>query len=77
MAISITDRDSNYMKKMWGTTKLITDYDGESRILQEVMYDPAKKSKPEMVELFEDSDENSFEYGIEPTYKLNKGQQVL
>jgi len=20
------DRDSNYMKKMWGTTKLITDY---------------------------------------------------
>jgi hypothetical protein len=20
------DRDTNYMKKMWGTTKLITDY---------------------------------------------------
>lgn len=27
-----TDRDANYMKNMWGTTKLITDYHALSKI---------------------------------------------
>lgn len=76
MALSITDRDPNYMRKMWGTNKLITDYDGSSKNLQEVMYDPANKVKQSQ-DLFEDNDMNDFEYGIEPTYKLKKGQQVL
>jgi hypothetical protein len=26
------DRDKNYMKEMWGTTKLVTDYGYESKI---------------------------------------------
>tara|TARA_B100002019_G_scaffold53696_1_gene45829 strand:- start:17 stop:256 length:240 start_codon:yes stop_codon:yes gene_type:complete len=42
------DRDVNYMKKMWGTDSLITDYwslprnnqvDPEERMLSEVMHD--------------------------------------
>ena len=76
MAVSITDRDVNYMKKMWGTNRLITDYESP-KVLQEVMYDPANKVKSEKQDLFEDYDENEFEYGLEPTYKLNKGQKLL
>ena len=76
MAVSITDRDANYMKKMWGTNRLITDYESP-KVLQEVMYDPANKVKSEKQDLFEDYDENEFEYGLEPTYKLNKGQKLL
>jgi len=26
------DRDANYMKEMWGTTKLVTDYDPKEKI---------------------------------------------
>ena len=77
MAVSITDRDSKYMKEMWGTTRLVTDYDRDKKVLQEVMYDPANKCKDSKVELFEESDENEFEYGVEPSYKLNKGQRLL
>lgn len=76
MAVSNVDRDSKYMKEMWGTTKLVTDYTAQ-RVLQEVMYDSGKKNQSSQQELFEDSVENEFDYGIEPTYKLNKGQQVL
>lgn len=77
MAVSITDRDSQYMREMWGTTHLITDYPNDKRVLQEVMFDPANKNKENKVELTETTDENEFEYGIEPTYKLNKGQKLL
>ena len=76
MAVSNVDRDPNYMKSMWGTNKLVTDYDGQ-RVLQEVMYDPANKNSTSKHELYEDFDENEFEYGVEPTFKLNKGQKVL
>jgi hypothetical protein len=78
MAISPVDRDPQYMKDTWGTNQLITDYTADSKkILQEVMYDPATVDKSSKKELFEDSDENFLEYGIEPTYKLEKGKQVI
>lgn len=78
MSISITDRDSKYMKEMWGTTKLVTDYNSnEKKVLQEVMYDPANREKSTKNDIFENYDENEFEYGVEPTYKLNRGQKVL
>jgi hypothetical protein len=68
------------MKEMWGTTKLITDYmpntTEQPKVIQEVMYDPAIKHK-KVEELYEVKEENDFEYGIEPTYKLNQGQKVL
>lgn len=37
------DRDIEYMKKMWGTESLITDYDNvlerKKKIIQEIMHD--------------------------------------
>ena len=39
------DRDPNYIREMWGTAKLITDYDATppKRVIQEVMHDLAPK----------------------------------
>jgi hypothetical protein len=41
MAVSPVDRNEKYMKEMWGTTKLITDYNSlpKKQVLQEVMHD--------------------------------------
>jgi hypothetical protein len=77
MAMSPTDRNLNYMKETWGTNKLITDYERDAKVLQEVLYDPANKVKLDKEELFEEVDENEFEYGIEPSFKLKRGQRVL
>lgn len=60
----MTDRDSKYMREMWGTTKLITDYG--SLELREVVHDEkSKKMKIEENELF--SLDSSWDYGLEPT----------
>lgn len=78
MSKSTTDRDTKYMEQMWGTTSLVTDYGSLSkRVLQEVVYDPANKTKNDIEDIYEESSENDFEYGIEPTFKLNKGQKLL
>jgi hypothetical protein len=39
-----SDRNNQYMKEMWGTTELITDYDNtlDKKLLQEVNYDDSK-----------------------------------
>ncbi len=69
------DRDNNYMREMWGTTKLITDYDKEppKRVIQEVMHDLAPKHDfRKQVELHEkirnDTDYDDWSYGTEPVY---------
>jgi len=69
------DRDKNYMREMWGTTKLITDYENQptKRVLQEVMHDLAPKHDfKKQVELHEkirnDEDYDDWSYGTEPTY---------
>jgi len=69
------DRDREYMKQMWGTTKLITDYDLEpsKRMIQEVMYDHAPihdlKKQTELHEkIRNDEDYDDWSYGTEPTY---------
>ena len=69
------DRDSNYMREMWGTTRLITDYDTVSpkRVIQEVMHDLAPKHDlKRQQELHEkirnDEDYDDWEYGTEPGY---------
>ena len=69
------DRDKNYMYEMWGTTKLITDYDSQppKRIIQEVMHDLAPKHDlKKQTELHEkirnDEDYDDWTYGTEPTY---------
>ena len=77
MAISPVDRNTQYMKDTWGTTRLITDYVVEPKnILQEIMYDPATTNKKVKTELFETS-EDEFSYGIEPTYNINPNQKMI
>jgi len=77
MALSPVDRDVNYMRTMWGTTKLVTDYNPKSKkVLQELMYDPALAEKDTKQELFETNDDE-FLYGIEPSYKINSNQKMI
>ena len=68
-------RDPEYMKKMWGTLKLVTDYNSTptNRVIQEVMHDLAPKHNfAKQSELHEkisnDEDYNDWEYGTEPVY---------
>jgi hypothetical protein len=75
MSFYQVDRDKSYMREMWGTTKLITDYGTEKpkRVIQEIMHDNAPKHDlKKQTELHEkirnDEDYDDWEYGTEPTY---------
>lgn len=72
------DRDKEYMYKMWGTNKLITDYtvSEEKQTLQEIMHDDigkrhnlAEQSKKHQ-KIRNDIDYDDWEYGTEPIYGL-------
>jgi hypothetical protein len=72
------DRNSNYMRQMWGTTKLVTDYDQKptTRVIQEFMNDKAPKHDlKKQTDLHEkirnDEDYDDWEYGTEPVYGKN------
>jgi hypothetical protein len=69
------DRNANYMKKMWGTSHLITDYRTETnqKMLREINNDdltPKKHDFHHQNELHEkirnDNDYDDWEYGTEP-----------
>jgi hypothetical protein len=71
------DRDQSYMYQMWGTTKLITDYDlnTEKRTIQEIMHDDIPNKKHYLREqnqihqqIRNDEDYDDWEYGTEPSY---------
>ena len=68
------DRDREYMKQMWGTTKLVTDYEiSEQKVLQEIMHDTAPKHDlKKQTDLHEkirnDEDYDDWDYGTEPSY---------
>jgi hypothetical protein len=69
------DRDKNYMREMWGTSRLITDYEKvpPTRVIQEVMHDYAPKHNfTKQNELHEkirnDEDYDDWSYGTEPNY---------
>lgn len=69
------DRNTDYMREMWGTTKLATDYAKEpsQRVLQEIMHDYAPKHDfKKQTELHEkirnDMDYDDWSYGTEPSY---------
>jgi hypothetical protein len=67
------DRDREYMRNMWGTTRLTTDYVPEQKVLQEIMHDDAPKHDlKKQTDLHEkirnDEDYDDWEYGTEPTY---------
>ena len=58
----MTDRNVEYMKKMWGTTSLVTDYKPENKkLLREVMDEKFKVAdEPKETELFD-----SWDYGVD------------
>ena len=63
---------------MWGTTKLVTDYDAKltTRVIQEFMNDRAPKHDlKKQTDLHEkirnDEDYDDWEYGTEPVYGKN------
>jgi hypothetical protein len=73
------DRDNEYMKKMWGTSCLATDYFCNTNSLvdkttiQEIMHDEIPKNKFKLSEenhqkIRNDVDYDDWEYGTEPTY---------
>jgi hypothetical protein len=69
------DRNKDYMREMWGTTKLITDYGDlpQKRVIQEVMHDLApkhdlKKQQELHEKIRNDEDYDDWEYGTEPGY---------
>ena len=75
------DRDSNYMKEMWGTTKLVSDYGSmkefdvykeKKKFLQEIMDYENHHDLKKQTELHEkmrnDDDYDDWDYGTEPTY---------
>ncbi len=71
-----TDRDSNYMYSMWGTKKLITDYNNitDKKVIQEIMHDEIPNNKYNLSEkmhrkIRNDEDYDDWEYGSEPIYR--------
>ena len=79
MANSKVDRDVEYMKGMWGTTHLVTDYrqpiDGTRKFMREIAHDnmvPKMKNFEKQNELHQqirnDDDYNDWEYGTEPEF---------
>ena len=71
------DRDSNYMREMWGTTHLITDYHTQpqpkKQVLSEIMHDDMKKHNFKVQDeihqrIRNDEDYDDWEYGTEPSY---------
>jgi hypothetical protein len=81
MGNSPVDRNREYMREMWGTTKLASDYGSMERInvyeekkefLQEIMDYEQKHDLKKQTELHEkirnDEDYDDWEYGTEPNY---------
>ena len=72
------DRDPNYMKEMWGTTELITDYwsrPTQKKMLREIVEDDMTPKKHDFAiqkEIHEkirnDDDYDDWEYGTEPIF---------
>ena len=75
------DRNWEYMKEMWGTTKLITDYDNlksQKQTIQEIMHDDVPKNKHYLKEQSElhqkirnQEDYDDWQYGTEPNYGIS------
>jgi hypothetical protein len=76
-----SDRNSKFMRQMWGTDGLVTDYGilEEKKMLREINNDllvPKKHDFATQNEIHEkirnDDDYNDWEYGTEPLYEVNK-----
>jgi hypothetical protein len=61
-----SDRDAKYMFEMWGTTKLVTDYQNNCKKRHNFEYQNTIHQ-----EIRNDEDYDDWEYGTEPTYGKN------
>jgi hypothetical protein len=71
MSFYLVDRNADYMKEMWGTTKLITDYGSLplKKSIESPSFTHNLKKQTELHELIRnDDDYDDWEYGTEPTY---------
>jgi hypothetical protein len=76
-----SDRNTEFMKQMWGTNGLVTDYGilEQKKMLREINNDvlvPKKHDFATQNEIHEkirnDNDYDDWEYGTEPLYEVNK-----
>lgn len=76
-----SDRNTEYMRKMWGTNRLTSDYGAfsEQKMLREINHDdytPKRHDFAVQNEIHEkirnDNDYDDWEYGTEPLYQMNK-----
>ena len=78
MGQSPVDRNKEYMREMWGTTHLASDYGSmqnlpQKRVLTDVMHDTAprhdlKKQSELHEKIRNDDDYDDWSYGTEPNY---------
>ena len=78
MGQSPVDRNREYMREMWGTTHVASDYGSmqnlpKKRVLTEVMHDTAprhdlKKQSELHEKIRNDDDYDDWSYGTEPNY---------
>jgi hypothetical protein len=75
------DRNKEYMREMWGTTSLITDYCNQpkQKMLREINHDDLTPKKHDFFhqnEIHErirnDEDYDDWDYGTEPLYEVKK-----
>jgi hypothetical protein len=76
-----SDRDKEFMRQMWGTAELVTDYGTleQKKMLREINNDllvPKKHDFATQNEIHEkirnDEDYDDWEYGTEPIYEYKK-----
>jgi hypothetical protein len=77
-----SDRNAEFMRQMWGTNSLVTDYknvEEQKKMLREINNDimvPKKHDFAIQNEIHEkirnDDDYDDWEYGTEPLYEVNK-----
>ena len=79
--MSQPDRNTEYMRKMWGTNVLASDYGAlsEKKMLREINHDDHTPKRHDFAiqnEIHEkirnDNDYDDWEYGTEPLYQMNK-----
>ena len=79
-----SDRDSNYMYELWGTTNLTSDYGiiekiKDKKMLREINHDDLTPKKHDFLtqnelhsKIRNDEDYDDWEYGTEPLYEFKK-----
>ena len=76
-----SDRNYDYMKSMWGTSKLVTDYSiaEDKKMLREIANDDITPKKHNFEiqneihsQIRNDEDYDDWDYGTEPLYEFKK-----